>query len=148
MKELYELIEQKIRESGCPLTIDGAEFYDDMNAEADNQENGTYIFIIKKDDKHLFQVDLMVDVSAIASITQRNFFDIHIIYTSLVFIDETVSEQERDKILMVDIPNTAFSSVQEMIKQMTENAGYNSLSIDTIDFEHRFRCNQHIVNEE
>ena len=50
MKELYELIEQKIRESGCPLTIDGAEFYDDMNAEADNQENGTYIFIIKKDD--------------------------------------------------------------------------------------------------
>ena len=50
MKELYELIEQKIRESGCPLTIDGAEFYDDMNAEADNQENGTYIFIIKKND--------------------------------------------------------------------------------------------------
>lgn len=104
--------------------------------------------IIKKDDKHLFQVDLMVDVSAIASITQRNVFDIHIIYTSLVFIDETVSEQERDKILMVDVPSTAFSSVQEMIKQMTENAGYNSLSIDTIDFEHRFRCNQRIVNEE
>lgn len=104
--------------------------------------------IIKKDDKHLFQVDLMVDVSAITSITQRNVFDIHIIYTSLVFIDETVSEQERDKILMVDVPSTAFSSVQEMIKQMTENAGYNSLSIDTIDFEHRFRCNQRIVNEE
>lgn len=49
---------------------------------------------------------------------------------------------------MVDVPSTAFSSVQEMIKQMTENAGYNSLSIDTIDFEHRFRCNQRIVNEE
>lgn len=50
MNELYELIEAKIREAGCPLAIDGAEFYDDMNAEADNQENGTYIFIIKKDD--------------------------------------------------------------------------------------------------
>ena len=50
MQELYDLIEQKIRESGCPVSIDGAEFYDDMNAEADNQEIGTYIFIIKKDD--------------------------------------------------------------------------------------------------
>ena len=103
------------------------------NSKADVYTEADIIF--KKDDKHLFQVDLMVDVSAIASITQRYVFDIHIIYTSLVFIDETVSKQERDKILMVDVPNTAFSSVPEMIKQMTENAGYKSLSIDTIDFE-------------
>ncbi len=55
MKELYELIEQKIRESGCPLEIDGADFYNDVNAEADNQENGTYMFIIKKDDTLSYQ---------------------------------------------------------------------------------------------
>ena len=117
----------------------------------DNSKADVYTeadIIIKKDDNHLFQVDLIVDVSAIESITLRNIFDIHIIYTSLVFIDETVSEQERDKILMVDVPNITFPSVQEMIKQMTENAGYNRLSIDAIDFEHRLRCNQRIVNEE
>lgn len=55
MKELYELIEQKIKESGCPLSIDGEEFYDDINAEADNQENGTYMFIIKKDESLSYQ---------------------------------------------------------------------------------------------
>ena len=55
MKELYGLIEQKIKAAGCPLAIDGEEFYDDINAEADNQENGTYMFIIKKDENLSYQ---------------------------------------------------------------------------------------------
>lgn len=50
MKELYELIEQKIKAAGYPGEIDGAEFYQDISAEADNQENGMYLFIVKKSD--------------------------------------------------------------------------------------------------
>lgn len=50
MRELYELIETKIKASGYPGEIDGAEFYSDVNDEADHQENGMYIFIIKKTD--------------------------------------------------------------------------------------------------
>ena len=50
MKELYELIEAKIKASGYSGVIDGREFYDDINNEADNQENGKYLFIIKKED--------------------------------------------------------------------------------------------------
>ncbi len=50
MRELYELIEQKIKSSGYPGDIDGADFYSDVSAEADNQESGTYIFIVKKSD--------------------------------------------------------------------------------------------------
>ena len=50
MKELYELIEAKIKASGYPGEIDGEEFYSDVSDEADNQENGTYVFLIKKSD--------------------------------------------------------------------------------------------------
>ena len=50
MKELYELIEAKIKASGYPGHIDGCEFYGDVSDEADQQENGTYMFIIKKTD--------------------------------------------------------------------------------------------------
>ena len=50
MKELYELIENKIKESGYPGQIDGAEFYSDINNEAHRQENGMYLFIVKKSD--------------------------------------------------------------------------------------------------
>lgn len=50
MDELYELIEQKIAASGYPGQIDGREFYDDISAEADEKEEGTYVFLIKKDD--------------------------------------------------------------------------------------------------
>lgn len=48
MNELYQLIEEKIKTSGYPGKIDGREFYGDVSEEADNQENGTYVFIIKK----------------------------------------------------------------------------------------------------
>lgn len=49
MEELYRLIEEKIQASGFPGKIDGREFYEDVSDEADKQENGSYMFIIKKD---------------------------------------------------------------------------------------------------
>ena len=51
MEELYQLIEEKIKESGCPCEISGRDFYNDVSAEADDKENGTYLFIIKKSDE-------------------------------------------------------------------------------------------------
>lgn len=48
MEELYQLIEDKIKASGYPESISGQEFYGDVSAEAEHQEEGTYIFIIKK----------------------------------------------------------------------------------------------------
>ena len=50
MDELYKLIEEKIAASGFPGHIDGQEFYNDVSEEADLHENGTYLFIIKKDE--------------------------------------------------------------------------------------------------
>jgi len=50
MEELYQLIEEKIKAAGYPGEIDGCEFYGDVSAEADEQENGTYLFVIKKSD--------------------------------------------------------------------------------------------------
>ena len=39
----------------CIKQINGREFYDDVSAEAENQDNGTYIFIIKKSDELTYQ---------------------------------------------------------------------------------------------
>lgn len=50
MEELYQLIEEKIRNAGYTGEIDGREFYDEVSDEADEKENGTYVFIIKKSD--------------------------------------------------------------------------------------------------
>lgn len=55
MEELYRLIEEKIRKAGYPGEIDGREFYDDVSAEADDRENGTYIFLVKKSDEVFYQ---------------------------------------------------------------------------------------------
>lgn len=50
MEELYELIKEKIKASGYPEEISGREFYNDISAEACEQDNGKYLFIIKKTD--------------------------------------------------------------------------------------------------
>jgi len=55
MKELYEMIEEQIRLSGYTKEVDGEEFYDDISAEAENQENGTYVFVVKKTDTLSYQ---------------------------------------------------------------------------------------------
>lgn len=55
MNELYQFIETKIRQSGYPGKIDGEDFYDDVSAEAEDQENGTYLFIVKKTDTFVYK---------------------------------------------------------------------------------------------
>ena len=55
MEELYQLIEEKIRNSGYTGEIDGREFYDEFSDEADEKENGTYVFIIKKSDSLFYK---------------------------------------------------------------------------------------------
>lgn len=51
MRELYKLIEEKIKAAGYPEHIDGREFYNDVSSEADEKEEGTYLFVIKKSEE-------------------------------------------------------------------------------------------------
>ena len=55
MNELYKLIEEKIKASGYPREINGREFYDDVSEEADEKENGDYIFLIKKTEELMYR---------------------------------------------------------------------------------------------
>lgn len=55
MRELYQLIEERIKGAGYLKPIDGCEFYGDISAEADDQEEGTYMFVIKKSDTVSYQ---------------------------------------------------------------------------------------------
>ncbi len=55
MRELYRLIEKKIRNAGYPGEIDGSEFYSDISDEVEDQENGTYMFLIKKSEMLSYQ---------------------------------------------------------------------------------------------
>lgn len=55
MNELYELIEERIRMSGYKKAVDGQEFYQDISEEADEKENGTYLFLIKKNEDVTYQ---------------------------------------------------------------------------------------------
>ena len=60
MDELYAMIEERIRLSGYPGRIDGREFYYEVSDEADQQENGSYLFMIKKSDTVSYQGSMTI----------------------------------------------------------------------------------------
>lgn len=68
MEEIFAFIEEKIKASGYPGKIDGEEFYDDVADEAETQEPGSYIVMIKKSD--LLHYEARVDIL-------EDAFDLH-----------------------------------------------------------------------
>ena len=60
MKELYKLLEDKIKASGYPFPVDGKDFYNDIADKADENGNGSFIVLIKKEDNVSYEA--VVDV--------------------------------------------------------------------------------------
>lgn len=63
MEELYELIEDKIKKAGYKGRIDGQEIYEEICDEIEDRENGSYIFMSKKEDDVFFEykIDVLDD---------------------------------------------------------------------------------------
>ena len=61
MNELYELIEKKIKESGYPRQISGADVYDDICDQIDGKENGTYMLLSKFEDDVIFEYHITIN---------------------------------------------------------------------------------------
>lgn len=60
MQELYDLIEEKIKESGYPGHVDGEEFYDSICDEITDKENGTYLLMIKGEGDVRFECRIVI----------------------------------------------------------------------------------------
>ena len=60
MNELYELIEQKIKESGYPREISGEAVYNDICDQIEGKENGEYILLSKFDDDVVFEYHITI----------------------------------------------------------------------------------------
>ena len=60
MNELYELIEKKIKASGYPRPISGADVYDDICDQIDGKENGTYLLLSKFEEDVVFEYHIMI----------------------------------------------------------------------------------------
>lgn len=63
MEQLFKFIEDKIKESGYTGKVDGKEIYNEISDEIEDKDNGTYIFMSKKEDDLVFEyrVDVMND---------------------------------------------------------------------------------------
>ena len=60
MNELYELIEKKIKASGYPRPISGADVYDYICDQIDGKENGTYLLLSKFEEDVVFEYHITI----------------------------------------------------------------------------------------
>ena len=63
MEELYRIIEEKIYASGYEGKVSGEEIYDEICDEIEDKEEGSYIFMSKKEDDVIYEykIDVMED---------------------------------------------------------------------------------------
>lgn len=61
MEEIYRIIEEKIKASGYLGEVNGEEIYEEICDEIEEKEEGSYIFMSKKEDDVLFEykIDVM-----------------------------------------------------------------------------------------
>ena len=60
MNEIYEMIEHKIRESGYQEDVSGFDIYNELCDFIDEKENGTYLFLSKDHNDHIFEYQVQV----------------------------------------------------------------------------------------
>ena len=60
MEELYQAIEQKIKESGYPREISGEAVYEDICDQIDGKENGSYVLLSKFEDDVILSIILLL----------------------------------------------------------------------------------------
>ncbi len=63
MEELYRMIEDKIYAAGYEGQVSGEEIYDEICDEIEEKEEGSYIFMSKKEDDTIYEykIDVMED---------------------------------------------------------------------------------------
>ena len=60
MEELYRMIEDKIYASGYEGQVNGEDIYDEICDEIEDKEEGSYIFMSKKEDDTIYEYKIDV----------------------------------------------------------------------------------------
>lgn len=71
MEQFFKAIEEKIRKSGYSGEVSGKKIYDEISNEAEEQEEGSYLFLKKQNDDIMFEyrVDILEDNINLATLT-------------------------------------------------------------------------------
>ncbi|MFL0253339.1 hypothetical protein ACJDT4_23310 [Clostridium neuense] len=87
MKQFFKAIEENIRKSGYSGEVSGEKIYDEISNEAEEQEEGSYLFLKKQNDDIMFEyrVDILEDNINLATLTihtpeKKYFIDFDVEY--------------------------------------------------------------------
>ena len=124
-----------------------AEFVKDISSETADVQ--TYIFVKEQISKYHLNIDInskplknkMIEVNTKLKFDdkelseKRSYFEI--IYTSIVKIDEVVSDKkDLEKIILCDVQNKIYPNLEKAFLNLLANSGYPNIKLEKkIDFE-------------
>ena len=116
-------------------------FIKDMSSET--PDAATYIFVREKIPNYQLHIDItskalknaIIEVNLILKFTdkpeilKKSHFEI--IYTSIVKIDEKVSDKkEMEKIILCDVPNKVYPNLEKAFLNLLHNSGFPEIRLD------------------
>ena len=126
-------------------------FIKDMSSETPDAQ--TFIFVREKISKYQLKIDInskavkngIIEVNTILKfsdqpeVLKKSHFEI--VYTSIVKIDEKVSDKkEMEKIILCDVPNEIYSDLERIFLNLLTDSGYPGIKIEKkIDFAELYK---------
>lgn len=125
-----------------------SQFLKDFSFESPNvpelffkQDNGQAKMEIKVDiqikgaENNLYLVDLLVNLQSKLETDDKSIFIINANYSGLVQTEDTESEENRKKMLLIEVPQLLFPSIRAIILRMTGESGFPPFAMQPVDFE-------------
>ena len=126
-------------------------FIKDMSSETPDAQ--TFIFVRDKISKYQLKIDInskavkngIIEVNTILKFTdqpeilKKSHFEI--IYTTIVKIDEKVSEKnEMEKIVLCDVPNKIYPTLEKIFLNLLTDSGYPGIKFEKkVDFTELYK---------
>lgn len=85
-------------------------------------------------EKSTYQIKILLTVAA-SNDDEKEIYRVSCIYFILIEIDDTLTDDQKSKIVMVDVPHKMFPFLNVIASNLIRDSGCGSIMIDTIDFE-------------
>lgn len=91
----------------------------------------------KKIGEELFDIALQIKINN--QVKDKTLFVLELDYSSVAHINKDVSEEERERIILIEVPQLTFPYARSIVTSITKDCGLPPLVLHNINFKEMFK---------